>query len=243
MELERRGRARAGALAGVLAAHAALVAVVVAQPPRPAPPEAEAMLLLAVEAPKTAAPPAPPRPPPEVAAGPRPEQAAPSPATVAIPCAPIERIGAAIAADPMAEAAVDAAPSAARSVDGAIAVWSDGWLPVAAAPTAPLGPVRLAVRAALSRLPPACLAQPVTGPRLVFVGQPSGRTALAFGSGVWRWSALLEQPARAEFFAVAEAAGGAPAYPTPEGPPVPTGARGGPGAPFDPGALEEEEPS
>ncbi|GGE02991.1 hypothetical protein GCM10011529_06790 [Polymorphobacter glacialis] len=173
-----------------------------------APPEAIA--LLAFRAPASPAPA--PEPVPAKAYVPVPTAVAPQPeiAEVVIDppatasardaaCAPLKAVQAALASDPAVRTAIAAVPTGARSVAEAIVVWNQGWSPLAslevplAGGEAPLAGVRALVARTLAALPAHCLAEPITGPRLVLVEGAAQTAVLAFGSGAWRWRDLDTQ--------------------------------------------------
>ena len=86
-------------------------------------------------------------------------------------------------------------PRQARSVANAIMLWDGRWTPVEApAYPAMTDPLRQAIIDTVRALPPACQAQPVVGPRLLSITNPTGATIIALGSGSWTWGDLLNDP-------------------------------------------------
>lgn len=95
--------------------------------------------------------------------------------------------------DPAARDAIREAPPEARSISDAIVIWNEAWNPIVVDISAPLYRVRDIVEKTLVRVAPACLDEPITGPRLLPIPDASGmRTSfIVVGSGVWTWRALL----------------------------------------------------
>lgn len=194
-------RLRPGAvLLGVIAVHLVLGGIWLLQRVAVAPAPPSAMMLRAFAAPAVA-PPLAPATAPLVASAPteaikRHNAALPDvpmlapTAAVAVPCAPLDTLQAALAADSAARSAIAAVPLSARSVAEAIVVWNVGWSEVAGTPTAPLAIVRDVVTRTLATMPAHCLAEPVVGPRLILIDNGTQTSVLAFGSGTWRWSDL-----------------------------------------------------
>lgn len=193
---------RAGVVAVVAMFHALLLALLVARSalPPPIPPSVEAtvMRMIAAPAPVPIVVPPPPEVVDPVAALVQPDApvisiAATSEAVVswaAAGCSPLDAIGHALAADPLARAAIAHAPPGVRSDAGAIALWNGGWADAAASQAAPLAPVRAMIERTLAAAPPACLDTAETGPRLVVVQDAARPTLLVLGSGQWRWRDL-----------------------------------------------------
>ena len=98
--------------------------------------------------------------------------------------------------DPAARDAIREAPPEARSISDAIVIWNEAWNPIVVDISAPLYRIRDIVERTLLRVAPACLDEPVTGPRLLPIPDASGmRTSfVVFGSGNWTWRALLRPP-------------------------------------------------
>ena len=98
--------------------------------------------------------------------------------------------------DPAARDAIREAPPEARSISDAIVIWNEAWNPIVVDIAAPLYRVRDIVERTLIRVTPACLDEPITGPRLLPIPDASGmRTSfIVVGSGVWTWRALLILP-------------------------------------------------
>lgn len=95
----------------------------------------------------------------------------------------------ALANDDAIRRAIDAVPPASRSVANAVTVWNGAWTALGGSVWA--DPVRAAVVAQVRAASPRCRDATITGPRLLMVAATGRSTALAFGSGVWRWADLL----------------------------------------------------
>lgn len=106
-------------------------------------------------------------------------------------CKILEAVSAALVADPVAFAAVLAAPPETRSVADAIVLWNAGWSPVAATTEGPLSAVRKAVETSLRGIEGSCLDEEVAGPRLIPVRTGERTTFVVIGSGKWSWRELL----------------------------------------------------
>jgi hypothetical protein len=86
-------------------------------------------------------------------------------------------------------------PAQARSVANAVLLWDGHWVDASTVGgPASLGPIQSIVLLAVSSAPLSCQAEPVRGPRLIAVGDTRDTTVLAFGSGEWRWGAILVSP-------------------------------------------------
>lgn len=100
-------------------------------------------------------------------------------------------VDAALKADPSVHDAIARIPRSARSVANAVMIWDGTWTDFGLlGGTLTLEPIRNVVLRELAAAPPSCRNDPVTGPRLVVVGDAARTTILTFGSGVWRWSDL-----------------------------------------------------
>lgn len=200
-------RQRIAVLGTVTILHAAMLALFLAQRHASQPPvvSSDAIALVAVNAEQpAAAKPPPPMLPAKKADTFKPviefslpaeiESDAPSGATGA--CSPERAVLDALLADANARDAIREAPQEARSVSDAILIWNGAWNPVLIDVSTPLYRVRYIVERTLQRLTPACLDQPVTGPRLLPLPEADGvRTSfIVIGSGVWTWRTLLELP-------------------------------------------------
>lgn len=99
----------------------------------------------------------------------------------------------ALAADPLAQAALMQVPRDARSVANAIQLWDGDWTPIIAEGQGGLlDPVRNLISAAVAGAPADCRNRLVEGPRFLIVADPGGSTTvLVLGSGLWRWSQLM----------------------------------------------------
>ena len=83
-------------------------------------------------------------------------------------------------------------PRQARSVANAILLWNGQWLMLGSSQSGALQPVEQIVKETVERAPQACQAEVLQGPRLILVSEPHDTFVLAFGSGDWRWTDLLE---------------------------------------------------
>jgi hypothetical protein len=84
-------------------------------------------------------------------------------------------------------------PRQIRSVANAIMVWDGHWSTIANTGSPPMAdPLHQTIIGLVRSMSPACKAQPVVGPRLLYVTDPQGATIVAVGSGTWRWADLLE---------------------------------------------------
>jgi len=196
-------RARAGLLATILLAHAALLALLLHPVPHRDPVLERVMTLVAMSAPvaRPALPP-PPSPPDPV----RVEALAPEIASPASEAASATAIAAgllsqgcsvetlvadALAADPAATIDAAALGPSTRAATGAVMLWNGAWArtddPDDEARLARLRPI---VAAAVARAPASCRAAAVAGPRLIPVHGDGAITLLAIGSGRWRWDDL-----------------------------------------------------
>lgn len=96
-------------------------------------------------------------------------------------------------ASPAVTAALQRIPRAARSVADAVMLWDGHWIdPGTVGGSAALDPIRAAVTDAVRAAPASCRDASVTGPRLLLIASASGNQVLAFGSGQWAWSQLLD---------------------------------------------------
>lgn len=200
---------RVAVLATVAALHGVLIAVFLQQrddvPPTIAP-TTIAIVALAAERPAAAEPP-PPALPAKLADTFKPvvefslpvETESDAPAGATGECSTQAAVLDALLLDPVALDAIRQAPAEARSVADAIVVWNEGWNPIAIDIGAPLGRVRAAIEQSLASVAPACLDEPVAGPRLLPIPDAAGTrtTFIVFGSGVWTWRALLAPPSAA----------------------------------------------
>lgn len=199
-------RSRLPTLLGVSIVHALLIAWLIQQTTDVAPDQKSGTITVtSVSAEPAAVVPPPPAPPTKVAdkaqamilrADPTVPQA-----TVAgqagVPCAPHDVLLNAILLDPMALEAIRGAPAHLRSIADAIVIWNEGWNLQVVDPATALYQVRGIIEESLGAIPPDCLDQEVTGPRLLLVPDADGTrtTVIVFGSGVWSWRALLATPA------------------------------------------------
>ena len=108
-------------------------------------------------------------------------------------CIPADALQSALSAAPEVRLALARVPVGDRSVADAVVIWNVDWSALASAKDAPLSSVREVVTRTLQSLPPACVSETVTGPRLLLIALPRGMMVLAFGSGVWRWQDVAEK--------------------------------------------------
>ena len=111
-------------------------------------------------------------------------------------------VGRAIAADPAAMAALAAVPAGVRTDADAVMLWNGGWLDVGGAPplsllptmfqSDPLSALKQTVVAALAASPPDCRDLSVSGPQLIPIVEPGRTTMLVIGSGIWKWTDLID---------------------------------------------------
>ena len=197
-------RRRAGVIAALTAAHAAVIAalalgapgVAVATPHAiavteirtAAPPLAVVELKLATFA-VTVDPPVLPADGDSVAK----VAAAPQAVVGGTGCALNDQVQAALRASPAVKAALAAMPRTARSVADAMLLWDGHWADAAQLGGAGVAtPIRATVAAALRSAPADCLAAPIAGPRFLFVPADGGTRVIALGSGEWSWSQVVE---------------------------------------------------
>jgi hypothetical protein len=189
----------------LLTAHLLLIVFLIS-PTVPPPIETERPTLTVVEidAPHAPVPPVPP-PPPETAVAA--DVILPAfdiaedipggrPATIdGRDCALGNDIQAALRAKPRVRIALDELPQSARAPGDALMLWDGHWV-TSTFPDgdATLAPVRAAVVAAVLAASAVCQTAPIVGPRLLFVGDDTHFIVLAFGSGTWAWSQLVEPP-------------------------------------------------
>ncbi len=135
-------------------------------------------------------------------------------------CAMTMVVARAIAANPEAMAALAALPPDLRTEADAVMLWNGTWLPIDEPPvvslTPPedlLGPLKQVVIEALAATPVECRDADTIGPQFIPIQEPGRTTMLVVGSGVWRWSSVVEpamdvvpsspsfQPAKLSLFA------------------------------------------
>jgi hypothetical protein len=214
-------RHRVGTLATVTVLHAALLALFLTQRRDVPPPIAasSSISVIAVNAEQPAATKPPPLPAkladtfkPVVEFSIPTESESDAPAGASGACAPEKAVLDALLIDAEAREAIRGAPPEVRTNADAIVIWNEAWNPVVAAISAPLYRVRGVVEGTLVRLAPACLDEPVTGPRLLPIPDATGeRTSfIVVGSGVWTWRGLLDQPPPAGTVQAGPAAGAPP---------------------------------
>jgi hypothetical protein len=199
----RRARTRkALALSTVLAAHVAILLVLLGSRTAVQVSGRGALTVVALADPSSLVPPAAAQPParpkrPLRSLGETP--AAPSPPAPAAPsapgeaCAPLDAIGADLAADRASLAAIEVLPLRDPPATEPVILWSAGWTPLATTPPAPLAEVRTRIETVLATQTPECLTQPIIGPRFLAVPTLRGPNLLVFGSGVWRWQELVPE--------------------------------------------------
>lgn len=108
-------------------------------------------------------------------------------------CAVAATIGHAIEADPQAIAALLALPPEARSSADAVNLWNGGWLQVPTVDgTDTLAPVRAIVEQAFAASDTACIDATNPGPQFIYVKVGDRTLTVVAGSGSWRWSDMLQ---------------------------------------------------
>ena len=128
-----------------------------------------------------------------------PEDVQPAPAGCAVGAA----VQAALRSSASVKLALSRMPRDARSVADAVQLWNGQWAdPAALGGAGALDPIRAAVAAAVRAAPADCRDARVAGPQLMFV-ETEGTRVLAFGSGIWTWSQVLESTATQTAFVAA----------------------------------------
>ena len=119
--------------------------------------------------------------------------AAPPVAVAGGNCALTDAIGSALRDSPVTPVALAGIPVEARTVANALMMWDGHWaaLPNDAGGVG-LAQLRKIVEHTVASAAAGCRAAPVTGPRLIVVPEGNASIVLAFGSGTWAWSELLE---------------------------------------------------
>ena len=141
-------------------------------------------------------------PSPLLMPSPRPAAAPAAPTAAASPTPPAAQGGgcnietalqARLGGDPAVLSALRSLPPEAKSVANAIQLWDGGWVTPAKldAPEL-LVPVEQAIVQAVSAAPSGCAGQDVRGPRLIILSKGDDTFIISLGSGVWRWTDLLE---------------------------------------------------
>ena len=114
-------------------------------------------------------------------------------------CGVANAVSVALIADRDAMAELAALPAGVRSDADAVMLWNGAWLDAAPETQAqmvasPIPALKRAVTQAVLSLPAECQEVEVTGPQLLPITEPGRTTMVVIGSGVWRWSSLLEPP-------------------------------------------------
>ena len=120
-------------------------------------------------------------------------------------CRTAEAIAKGISENPDAMAAVAALPKDVRSDSDAVMLWNGTWLdsgetsmlsvlPTSLLPTSldPVAALKQVVLVTLAEVPAVCRDLDMTGPQFIPIAEPTRTTMLVIGSGLWRWSSLLE---------------------------------------------------
>lgn len=114
-------------------------------------------------------------------------------------CAMAATVAQAIVESPDAMAALASLPSGLRTKADAVMLWNGTWMPddeqstvPFLAPNHPMQPVRRVVLEALRASPPECQNVETAGPQLIPIAEPGRTTMLVVGSGVWRWSSMID---------------------------------------------------
>ena len=116
-------------------------------------------------------------------------------------CSVASSVSAALIADQAAMAELAALPAAVRSEADAVMLWNGAWLDADPDPATqvqmagtPIPELRRAVSDAVLALPAECQEVEMTGPQLLAIPEPGRTTMVVIGSGVWRWSSLIDVP-------------------------------------------------
>ncbi len=114
-------------------------------------------------------------------------------------CAVASAVSAALLADKDAMAELAALPAEVRSDADAVMLWNGAWLDVA--PEAqmqmaqtPIPALKRVVTDTVLALPAECQEVQTAGPQLIPIPEPGRTTMVVIGSGLWRWSNLIEPP-------------------------------------------------
>ena len=127
-------------------------------------------------------------------------------------CSVATAVAAALIADIPAMAELAALPAEVRSDADAVMLWNGSWLDVtpeaqrqvALTPTRPqpltqpptlIPELKRVVTDTVLALPIECQGVETAGPQLIPIPEPGRTTMVVIGSGVWRWSDLIELPA------------------------------------------------
>lgn len=122
------------------------------------------------------------------------------PSTKGETCDPLEAVSLALTDDKVAQAALDALPQQSINLANAVAVWTTDWNEASRPPSGLLVPLRATIESALAALPQTCLETPVAGPVFYPFSTENRGYLLIFGSGVWRWAQLIDEPPGVEAF-------------------------------------------
>ena len=116
-------------------------------------------------------------------------------------CAMAMVVARAITTNPEAMAALAVLPRDLRTEADAVMLWNGTWLSIDEPPvvslTSPedlLGPLKQVVIDALVASPVECRDADTIGPQFIPIQEPGWTTMLVVGSGVWRWSSMVDPP-------------------------------------------------
>ena len=114
-------------------------------------------------------------------------------------CSVASAVSAALIADKDAMAELAALPGDVRSDADAVMLWNGAWLDTDPATqmqmvSTPIPALRRAVSDAVLALPAECQEVEMAGPQLLPIPEPGRTTMVVIGSGVWRWSSLIDLP-------------------------------------------------
>ena len=114
-------------------------------------------------------------------------------------CSVANAVSAALVADKDAMAELAALPGDVRSDADAVMLWNGAWLDTDPATqmqmaSTPIPALRRAVSDAVLALPAECQEVEMAGPQLLPIPEPGRTTMVVIGSGVWRWSSLIDLP-------------------------------------------------
>lgn len=114
-------------------------------------------------------------------------------------CSVASAIGAALLADKDAMIELAALPAGVRSEADAVMLWNGEWLDAASETQkqmmqTPIPALKRVVTDAVLALPAECQEVQTAGPQLIPIPEPGRTTMVVIGSGLWRWSSLIEPP-------------------------------------------------
>lgn len=128
-------------------------------------------------------------------------------------CSVASAVSAALIADKDAMAELAALPAEVRSDADAVMLWNGAWLGDAPAAQmqmvqSPIPELRRVVTDTVMALSAECQEVETAGPQLIPIPEPGRTTMVVIGSGVWRWSNLLDPPIGQGATGLADQSGG-----------------------------------